>query len=671
MQDSTDRTAAGALRLAIETLIVAGIALVWFCTFRRYGFDLVDEGTLLAQIARVHAGEQPYVDFETGYTPLFFRMQVLAWNWLGPNLLASRTLGVGIHVATLTLLFLLLRQWASLAVAVGATAVVLAFLHPVSLAFGGFFNVPYPGWPAAFLLLVVQGLVMLVASRRLEPLRRAGLVFGAGIAAGLAFSIKPNSGLLALAGALLALASSWPKLARVDRLGIAGLCLLAPLATALLLGQTVLSAWGVVLLVPVTMVVAAVWRGHRPVEAALRFDLPALVAGFVLPLLTWLPGILLQIGFSRGLKEVLLIDGGGVIEAYLLPFPWPPPATLAALAGVLAAGWLGAGRGAPLAPLALGLGAALFTALLVSAGGSARLAVETTLLWLGPVGLMAGALSVGTRGGRAGARERAALAFAAVASVQFFPRGDLIHLAMIVPSLVLAMGLSWQRSAVCWRRERRHLGPEREATPLPQLVLGAVLLLSALRAGDVVGGLLEARLVPLLPSVEASPFVVVEHAAPQWFWLDKLLARIKLAAPGPIAAFPDLAGVGVLAGRAQPWRYLYFVPGRPDNDGETQMLAELEATPPAVVVIGAPSVPVFADAPRYFARLVSDLRQRAPEVALVQGPGGVVQLFASAAGSAVLEARDSRAGPALGRGPGVRPRAQARASSGTSPEGSP
>ena len=36
----------------------------------------------------------------------------------------------------------------------------------------------------------------------------------------------------------------------------------------------------------------------------------------------------------------------------------------------------------------------------------------------------------------------------------------------------------------------------------------------------------------------------------------------------PIFVFPDVAGLGFLAGRPQPFHYLYFVPGRPDRAGE-------------------------------------------------------------------------------------------------------
>lgn len=613
-------------RIPIETLCVAVGLLAWFGWFRRYGFDLVDEGTLLAQIERVHTGARPYIDFETGYAPLYFRLQGLAWQLWGAGPLASRTLGVIVHVATLTALFAFLRRWSSASVALAITAVVVAFLHPASLAWGGFFNVPYPGWPAALLLLVAQGLVVGVVGRRLELRSRLGLIAAAGFVCGLAFSLKPNSGLLGVAAAALALSSGWSRDERGNRWAGAALALLAPLALSFLLGRSLASAWTFALVVPVALAAGRVVRAHRPVEGRAGGDLVALAAGFVAPVLFWLPALAAEIGLARVLREVLLLDGGAVIAAYLQPFPWPHAATLPVLAGLALAALLASGRGAALAPFALGLGGA-GSALAVFSGVEApRLIVENILLWTGPVALGAGALAVGPRGGRAGARERAALAFAAVSAVQIFPRPDLIHLAMIGPGVALAIGLGWQRSTNTWRRERAHLQPTRQETPLSQVVLGLVLTLCLARSGTVAVGRLESRLAPMLPAVPASPFVVVEQAVARWAWLDKLVGRVAHAPAGPVLGFPDLAGVGLLAGRPQPWRYLYFVPGRPDHDGESEMLASIAQQPPAVVLLGTPAVPAFAGAPTYFARLVAALDALGPAEGTADGPSGPIRI---------------------------------------------
>ena len=57
--------------------VVAGLLVAaYVAAFRRYGiYDLADEGLLLAQAARAAAGERPYLDFHTGYGPLYFAVQ--------------------------------------------------------------------------------------------------------------------------------------------------------------------------------------------------------------------------------------------------------------------------------------------------------------------------------------------------------------------------------------------------------------------------------------------------------------------------------------------------------------------------------------------------------------------------------------------------------------------
>src|SRR5690349_17264780 len=62
--------------------VATGLAVALYClVFRRYGFELADEGTLLAQVDRVAHGEVPYRDFHTGYGPGLFYLN--AWLFAG------------------------------------------------------------------------------------------------------------------------------------------------------------------------------------------------------------------------------------------------------------------------------------------------------------------------------------------------------------------------------------------------------------------------------------------------------------------------------------------------------------------------------------------------------------------------------------------------------------
>ena len=78
-------------RCALEALAVALGCGVFLWPLRLYGFDLIDEGTQLAQISRVAMGERPYFDFETGYTPGYFAFQSWLRQWGGGGIEVMRT----------------------------------------------------------------------------------------------------------------------------------------------------------------------------------------------------------------------------------------------------------------------------------------------------------------------------------------------------------------------------------------------------------------------------------------------------------------------------------------------------------------------------------------------------------------------------------------------------
>jgi hypothetical protein len=593
----------GAARVALETVLVFVAVLAYLWLFRLYGFDLVDEGTQLAQIDRVARGERPYLDFETGYTPGYFGLAVALWRASGEGVVATRTFGVVLHASTVALLFACVRAWFGAGLALALTAFHVAFLLPVSPRQGAPFNTPYPGWVTAPLALLAQALVARVSGRRAvaEATARgdAAGVWVAGLAAGLAFSIKPNAGLLALAGAGLALVPGWPSGWRSARvLGMVARAAAVALPIVLLGGSALAPAYALALLLPVVLAavrtapVAALATARPLVDAAL------LVLGFVPPVLVWLLPLLLELGLGRFAREVLLLDGG-VVGAYLLPLSAPAaPAVALCAAGALAL--LRSARGAAALALMLGVAGA------VALGGTAepRVVVEEACLWLGPVVLVAGLLLVPVASETA--RAHALLAFAALFSLQLFPRPDLVHVGMGAPPVLLAGG------AVLHHALRRPGDALASRAVWPRVAVAAVLaMVCAARAYPALRARLAEPLVPLELGPRAPLVVAAPYAAEQRWLGDAVRTITARSAPGDaVFTFPDLAGLGFLAERGSPFFYVYFVPGRPDREGERRTLNELERVAPRLAVTGAPRVPAFAGAESYFAGIASYLARR-------------------------------------------------------------
>jgi hypothetical protein len=611
-------------RVAAEALVVLAVALAYLGLFRTYGFDVVDEGTQLAQIDRVAHGARPYLDFETGYTPWYFTLHVALWQATGAGIVATRTFGVLLHALTVALVYAALRRRASALLAASVAAFDVAFLLPVSPRAGAPFNIPYPGWIAAPLALGAQLLASgVVAARAGGPGVGAGAagvlpLLAAGALAGAAFAVKPNAGLLALGGVALATVAGWRRGDVVAAL-LGGLVRLGAVAGALaLLGVAAHDpAYVVALLVPV---LAAALRGApladagpaRPVR-----DLIAVAAGFLVPTAVWALPLLHTLGAARFAREVLLLDGGGVVGAYLLPFPAPAMAAAGLLAAILLLAVLarrahGAARGGGVAAPAVLLAGLAFAAA-ASGAQPARIVGEEVCLWLGPVALAA-AIVLLPRGVPT-ARLHALLAFAAVWALQLFPRPDLIHVAMGGPPLLLAVGAAWSWLGAPLRAPR-----DRRA----RLANGAAIavLLLACVARTLPG--LRARLVDGQAPLDAgarAPLTIATRFAGEHAWLGEAVRAIdaRTAAGEEIFTFPDLAGLAFLADRPAPFFYLYFVPGRPDLSGEQRTIDELERRRPRVAVTGHPRVPAFAAAESYFARLGAYLDERYPAVETLAG----------------------------------------------------
>jgi hypothetical protein len=185
-----------------------------------YCLDLIDEGYFYELGARVRAGALPYRDFETYYTPGVFYLHALIFGLGGENVLTARLALALVRTAGAVGAYLLARPLAPPPLALLAPLTVLA-VDPVPLLWE-----PHPGWYAYLPLLGVIGGV----ADHLERHRHRSLLL-AGVAAGVAFAFKQNTGafLLLAAGAFLALweypkGAPWPVGAARGAL-VAGVCL--------------------------------------------------------------------------------------------------------------------------------------------------------------------------------------------------------------------------------------------------------------------------------------------------------------------------------------------------------------------------------------------------------------------------------------------------------------
>src|SRR5262249_39170600 len=135
------------------TALVFVGALVYFSLFRLYGFQIEDEGTLLFQLSRVLAGQFPYVDFHTGYTPGFFYAGAALLRVLGDSTVTLRPFLAVMNPASVAGLYALARRVVGRWMAALPALAWLAFL-PVYRDFAAF-NVPYPAWFATIAWVAV------------------------------------------------------------------------------------------------------------------------------------------------------------------------------------------------------------------------------------------------------------------------------------------------------------------------------------------------------------------------------------------------------------------------------------------------------------------------------------------------------------------------------------
>ena len=268
----------------LVTLGVAAFAAALYLTFLGYGYQLEDEGTILYQILRTYRGERPYLDFNTGYTPAIFYMNAGLFRLFGVSVVPIRiALALG-NVLAVVLVYRLARRLAPVAESLCA-ALVYALFMPFFAGQFASFNIPYPAWYAVAAWLAAQ-----IASVRAVETGRRGWLVAAGAAAGVAFSFKPNTGVLGLGAVMLSqLLVSPPAAGPIGMLLEGVLLAVAAGGVAATLNFEVDNLHFPFLAAPLLLLIAgaawqrAVARGRgmtRPLGGAL-FDAGSILLGFI------------------------------------------------------------------------------------------------------------------------------------------------------------------------------------------------------------------------------------------------------------------------------------------------------------------------------------------------------------------------------------------------------
>lgn len=352
---------------AILALLLAELAIL------HVGVDDLDEGYFAAQAARVIAGQVPYRDFDSFYTPGLLYLHALLFSLAGGpfvmlpralSLVARAALGFGLYGVARTL-----------------TRPAFACLPSLFILFGldaaPDMWEPHPGWLAT---VAVLGATALVLYLPVAPRSRRWLVLGAtGVCLAVSFLVKQNTGAFAAAGTVgyLFLCGTGPWRNVPTRaayaVGVAGVIALLGAIAFLILPFSdpitfaylwlPLLAIGILLLAPSSD--GQAWSSGRPTPSMDLRECAAtvapVIAGFAVTSLVWLAPLLASIhGNLDDLKSFV----GDVNQAVLfspieLPtFQQVPAVALGAIA-LLAIPSRASIRWALLAA-AIALGAAMF-----------------------------------------------------------------------------------------------------------------------------------------------------------------------------------------------------------------------------------------------------------------------------------------------------------------------
>lgn len=632
-------TLAGTQLAAWPATLALGVAsAALFLFFAGYGFNLEDEGTVLYQILRTHRGERPYLDFHTGYTPAVFYLNAWLFELFGVSVLPIRVLLAVVNAVAVMLIFRLSLRLAP-PLESGLAALCYAVFMPFFQGQFASFNIPYPAWYAGTAWLGAQ----LGSVKALEKGSRGWLAV-AGAMAGVAFSFKPNTGVLALGAVVLAQLLASPALAgRLGRALEVTVLAIAAVAVAAVLTFDVITPQFALLGGPLLALIGGgLWMRiarrpagpERSVAAGLA-DALVILAGFLGVSLTWLAYFLPRLGLAGFAEEVLLL-GAGVERIYLLYYPRPSVWGVAVLIGLVALAalpllvergvltvrglWILAALAALGGTIALGLFGLAPEGLVVSIVMQLEvLSFHLIPLLLGTAVLLAlwrlrtlereadGALPLSF------SVPLACLVFALLLFLQLYPRIDFMHVVISLPSvLVIGAGALarferwWVErlgGALGWDGEhaRRRARWTRLAACAPVV---AALVVRALAFVDA-----HVRLTPELALRETTS---LGHAAmPVVLEADRDRDLLELKAVAdfvvqttrpeePIVVFPALAMVTFLTDRRTPIPHDYFFTGRPSHADTADMVDAIEASRPPLLVTLNDRLGYFSSSPAYY-----------------------------------------------------------------------